>query len=108
MELVRQKQGHLHLDISQEVSKMETAWGRIPVNGPGGDVDVKSGSSTSPKKIEAQVDFSASFGSVPTIVLTPKQNKGVWITEVNIAYFKWNNDSNNVDVTVHWIALGVI
>lgn len=86
---------------------METAWGRIPLNGPGGDVDVKSGHSTSPKRVEAEEHFTAAFRSVPTVVITPTEEKGVWITEVTPTYFKWNNNSKNTDVTIHWIAIGI-
>lgn len=86
---------------------METAWGRIPLNGPGGDVDIKSGSSTASKGAEVQVNFAAAFRSAPTVVLTPTSDKGVWVTEVGVSYFKWDNDSKNTDVAVHWIAFGL-
>ena len=85
---------------------MESAWGRIPISDPGGNVDVKAGSSTSPYETEEEVTFSVPFGSAPTIVITPTDDVGTWLTEVTASSFKWNNSAKSGEVTVHWIALG--
>ena len=85
----------------------ETAWGRIPISGPGSSVDVKSGSSTSPYETEGEVTFTVAFGAAPTVVITPTDDVGVWITEITKSSFKWNNSAKAGEVTVHWIAFGV-
>ena len=85
---------------------MENAWGRIPLSGAGNNVDIKAGSSTSPFQTEEEVVFTIPFGSTPTVVLTPTDDVGTWITEVTKSSFKWNNSAKNGEVTVHWIALG--
>ena len=85
---------------------METAWGRIPVNGPGSNVDVKSGSSTSPHRVEREVTFSVAFLSIPTVVITPADDVGTWVTEITVTSFKWNNSAKAGEVAVYWIALG--
>ena len=72
--------------------------------GGGGGPNVKSGEDTAPKATEKQVNFNTSFGSIPHVELTPHGDVGVWLTEKTTGYFKWNNNSKNVDVTVDWIA----
>ena len=72
-------------------------------NNPGGP-NVKSGQSTGVKATEVQVNFGAAFSSIPRVSLTPLSNHVVWVTEVTTSYFKWNNNSKTVDVTVDWVA----
>ena len=72
-----------------------------------GGFEVQSGQSTSPKVVEKQVDFGSAFSAVPKIILTSWSEKLVWITEVTVNYFKWNNNSKNTDVIVDWVAINV-
>lgn len=65
------------------------------------------GQSTSPKRIEKQVDFSTSFSTIPKIVLTAHSGDTVYMTEVTTTYFKWNNNAASADVTVDWLAIQV-
>lgn len=81
-----------------------TAKVQAMIDASGGGANVKSGQSTSPKATEAQVNFGTAFASTPRVVLTPTDDKGVWVTEITTTYFKWNNNSKNTDVTVYWIA----
>ena len=71
----------------------------------GGSLDVQTGQSVAPKATVVQVDFSPAFSAVPRMSISPWSAHIASIIEVTTAYFKWNNDSKNVDVTVDWIAI---
>ena len=73
----------------------------------GGSLEIQIGQSVAPKATVVQVDFSPDFSGIPRISLTPHSEHVVSITEVTTTYFKWDNDSKNVDVTVDWIAIYV-
>lgn len=73
----------------------------------GGSLEVQAGQSVAPKATVVQVDFSPVFSSIPRISISPWSEHLVSITEITTAYFKWDNDSKNVDVTVDWIAINV-
>lgn len=70
----------------------------------GGSINIKSGQSTGAKAATVQVDFSSAFASIPRVVMTPHSVHTVSLVEVTTAYFKWTNNSKNVDVTIDWIA----
>lgn len=72
--------------------------------GGGNGVDVKGGQSTGAKAATVQVNFTTAFANVPKVSLTPWSTHIASLVEVTAAYFKWTNDSKNVDVTVDWIA----
>ena len=71
----------------------------------GGSQEIQTGQSIAPKDTVVQVDFSPAFSGVPRISISPWSEHFVLITEVTTTYFKWNNNSKNVDVTVDWIAI---
>ena len=75
--------------------------------GNGGSSEMHSGRSTAPKATVVQVNFSPEFSAIPRISISPWSQHIVLITEVTTTYFKWNNDSKNVDVTVDWIAINI-
>ena len=75
--------------------------------GNGGGSEMQSGRSTAPKATVVQVNFSPGFSGVPRISISPWSQHIASITEVTTTYFKWNNDSKNVDVTVDWIAIKI-
>ena len=72
-----------------------------------GGGEMQSGQSTGAKATIVQVNFSPAFSGIPRVSLTPHSNHSVWITEVTVNYFKWNNNSKNVDVTMDWIAMNL-
>ncbi len=72
-----------------------------------GGGEMQSGQSTGAKATIVQVDFPLAFSGVPRISLTPHSAHLIWLTEVTTTYFKWNNDSKNVDVTIDWIAMNI-
>jgi len=72
--------------------------------GGGNGADVKSGQSTGAKAATVQVNFTTAFAGIPRVSLTPWSPHIVNLVEVTTTYFKWTNDSKNVDVTVDWIA----
>jgi hypothetical protein len=71
----------------------------------GGSQEIQTGQSIAPKATVVQVDFSPDFSGIPRISISPWSDHLVLITEVTTTYFKWDNDSKNVDVTVDWIAI---
>ena len=73
----------------------------------GGSFEVQTGQSTAPKATIVQVDFSPAFSGIPRVNMSPHSEHLVWVTEVTTTYFKWDNDSKNVDVTIDWIAMYV-
>jgi hypothetical protein len=73
----------------------------------GGSQEIQVGQSTGAKGAVVQVDFSPTFSGTPRISLTPWSEHIVWVTEVATTYFKWINNSKNVDVTVDWVAIYV-
>ena len=73
----------------------------------GGSQEIQVGQSTAPKSTITQVDFSPAFSGVPRVSFSPWSEHMVLLTEVTANYFKWDNDSKNVDVTIDWIAIYV-
>lgn len=71
----------------------------------GGSQEIEVSESIGAKATEVQVNFAGTFTGIPKIALTPHSAHIVWITEITTTYFKWNNDSKNVDVTVDWMAV---
>ena len=94
-------QEKLGIDGSTDVNSIDYKINNLE----GGGTEVKSGQATSPKQIEAQVDFASAFLSTPAVTISAMGDKGAWLTEVTTTYFKWNNNSKNTDVTIHWIAV---
>lgn len=68
---------------------------------------IKSGVSVGAKGAVAQVDFGTAFSAVPRVVITDWNGVDAWLVEVTASYFKWENDSKQADVTIHWIATDV-
>jgi hypothetical protein len=77
------------------------------IDAGGGSQEIQIGQSTGAKQTIVQVDFSPDFSGVPRVSFSPWSEHLVLITEVTTTYFKWNNDSKNVDVTIDWIAIYV-
>ncbi|MBA7669373.1 hypothetical protein ES703_77503 [subsurface metagenome] len=69
--------------------------------------NIKSGQSIGAKAAIVQVDFGTAFTILPRVILTPHSDNGVWLTEVTVDYFKWDNNSKSNDVTIDWIATAV-
>lgn len=67
----------------------------------------EAGQSTGAKAAIVQVDFPEAFDTVPYVVLTPWSEHIVWLVEKTVNYFKWDNNSKNVDVTVDWFAVNL-
>ncbi len=72
--------------------------------GGGGGPTIKSGEDTATKATVKQFNFNTPFGTVPRVKLTAHSDHTVWIVEKAVDYFKWNNNSKNVDVTIDWLA----
>ena len=72
-----------------------------------GGFEVQGGQSIAPKATIVQVNFAPEFSAIPRINISPWSEHIVSITEITTTYFKWNNDSKNVDVTVDWIAINI-
>ena len=71
----------------------------------GGLVQHERGVSTGAKGAVVQVNFGATFPNVPRVTLTAWSEHIASLVEITTTYFKWTNSSNNVDVTVDWIAI---
>lgn len=68
---------------------------------------IERGRSVAPKKTVVQVNFSAAFvNGTPRVVLSSWNGEQAWLVEVADAYFRWDNASPSMDVTIDWIAVG--
>ena len=75
----------------------------MPISNPAIN-NPRSGSDQGLAQTEHEVSFEGFFYSPPHVLITPFGEYDVWVVDVDMDRFTWNNNKTSGRATIHWIA----